>query len=77
MSRYDERLEEFVRGRRFARMSKPVRNRADVWCDACGSMQARVLFGIRDESSAQVFLLVNTACNSWRHEERLFDRSFV
>jgi hypothetical protein len=54
MSRYEERLDAFAEGRRFARMSRPVRNRADTWCDACGSVQARVLFGVKDERSAQV-----------------------
>jgi hypothetical protein len=57
MSRYEERLDAFVRGRRFARMSRPVRNRADSWCDACGSVQARVLFGVQEEVSKAVYFV--------------------
>jgi hypothetical protein len=57
MSRYEERLDAFAEGRRFARMSRPVRNRADTWCDACGSVQARVLFGLKDERSEQVYFV--------------------
>ena len=57
MSRYEERLNAFAEGRRFARMSRPVRNRADTWCDACGSVQARVLFGLKDERSEQVYFV--------------------
>jgi hypothetical protein len=57
MSRYEERLDAFVQGRRFARMSRPVRNRADSWCDACGSVQARVLFGVQEEASKAVYFV--------------------
>jgi hypothetical protein len=57
MSRYEERLDAFARGRRFARMSRPVRNRADSWCDACGSVQARVLFGVQEEQSKAVYFV--------------------
>jgi hypothetical protein len=57
MSRYAERLDAFARGRRFARMSRPVRNRADSWCDACGSVQARVLFGVQEEASKAVYFV--------------------
>jgi hypothetical protein len=57
MSSYEDRLDAFVRGRRFARMSRPVRNRADSWCDACGSVQARVLFGVQEEASKAVYFV--------------------
>jgi hypothetical protein len=57
MSSYEQRLDNFAGGRRFARMSRPVRNRADAWCDACGSIQARVLFGIKDEQTGSVYFV--------------------
>jgi hypothetical protein len=57
MSRYAERLDAFAHGRRFARMSRPVRNRADSWCDACGSVQARVLFGVQEEQTKAVYFV--------------------
>jgi hypothetical protein len=57
MSHYQERLDNFAAGRRFARMRRPVRNRADAWCDACGSVQARLLFGVKDEPSGEVYFV--------------------
>jgi hypothetical protein len=57
MSHYQERLDAFAAGRRFARMRRPVRNRADSWCDACGSVQARLLFGVKDERSGEVYFV--------------------
>ncbi len=57
MADYQERLDAFAEGRKFARMSRPIRNRADGWCDACGSVLARVLFGIRDERSREVYFV--------------------
>jgi hypothetical protein len=55
--RYEERLDAFAEGRRFARMSRPVRNRADSWCDACGSIQARVLFGVQEQDTKEVYFV--------------------
>lgn len=66
MSRYEERLDGFAQGRRFALMSRPVRNRADSWCDACGSVQARILFGLKDEASEQVYFVGSTVSSRWR-----------
>jgi hypothetical protein len=55
--RSEERLDAFAEGRRFARMSQPVRNRADSWCDACGSIQARVLFGVQEQGTKEVYFV--------------------
>jgi hypothetical protein len=55
--RYEERLDAFAQGRRFARMSRPVRNRADSWCDACGSIQARVLFGVQEQDTKEGYFV--------------------
>ncbi len=57
MSSYQERLDAFAEGKRLARMSRPLRNRADAWCDACGSVQARVLFGVKDERTQRVYFV--------------------
>jgi hypothetical protein len=57
MRSYQERLDAFAEGRTFARMSRPIRNRADGWCDACGSVQARILFGVKDERSRKVYFV--------------------
>jgi hypothetical protein len=57
MSSYAERIDDFAEGKRLARMSRPIRNRADAWCDACGSVQARVLFGVKDEHTERVYFV--------------------
>ena len=57
MSSYQERLDAFAEGRKFARMRRPIRNRADGWCDACGSVQASILFGIKDERRRKVYFV--------------------
>jgi hypothetical protein len=57
MSGYEERLAAFAGDQRFARMSQPVRNRADAWCDACGSVQARLLFGLKAEQGGEVYFV--------------------
>jgi hypothetical protein len=55
--KYAERLNAFAEGRRFARTSQPVRTRADSWCDACGSIQARVLFGVQEQQTKEVYFV--------------------
>src|SRR5215831_4589368 len=57
MSSYVERLDTFAEGKRLARMRRPIRNRADTWCDACGSVQARVLFGVQDERTQRAYFV--------------------
>ena len=57
MSAYEQRLDEFAEGKRLVRLSKPVRDRADAKCDACGSIQPRTLYGQKDEDSGRYYFV--------------------
>ena len=37
MATYEEKLIAFARGKKLLRLPRPLRNRADAFCDACGS----------------------------------------
>ena len=54
---YVKKLEAFIEGKTFTRLSRPVRNRADAWCDACGSLEPRILFGLREEETKHYFFV--------------------
>lgn len=38
----------FAQDKKFLRISRPIRGRADGLCDACGSTQPRTLYGLTD-----------------------------
>ena len=61
MATYEQRLATFVQGRQFTRLSRPIRDRADAVCDACGSTQARTLFVLKDEESGR-YAFVGDTC---------------
>ena len=50
MLTYEQRLAEFAHGKRLLRLPRPVRDRADAYCDACGSNQPRTLYALKDLS---------------------------
>ncbi len=50
MLTYEQRLAEFAQGKRLLRLPRPVRDRADAFCDACGSSQPRTLYVLKDLS---------------------------
>ena len=60
MPTYEQRLAGFVKGRQFTRLSRPIRDRADAVCDACGSTQARTLFVLKDEESGRYSFVGDT-----------------
>ena len=57
MSSYQERLDDFVRDCTFVQFRHPMRNRDGAWCDACGSGQPGLLYGLRDEGSGRCFFV--------------------
>ena len=61
MLTYEQRLAEFARGRRLLRLPRPVRGRADAYCDACGSSQPRTLYALKDLSRDR-YHFVGDAC---------------
>ncbi len=48
MATYEQKLTLFVQGKRLLRLPRPVRDRADACCDACGSTQPRTLYPPRN-----------------------------
>ena len=57
---YEQRLDEFARGKSLLRLSRPVRDRADAVCDACGSALPRMLYGLKDETCGRYYFVGDT-----------------
>ena len=57
MSGYEQKLDDFARGKTFRRLSQPIRDRADTFCDACGSNQPRILYGLKEKQSGRYFFV--------------------
>ena len=57
MDQYQQRLDEFAPGKELVRLSRPVRDRANSFCDACGSIQPRVLFAVKELSSDHCYFV--------------------
>jgi hypothetical protein len=60
MATYEQKLNEFVQGKRLLRLPRPIRDRADVFCDACGSSQPRTLYALKDLESDRYYFLGET-----------------
>ncbi len=60
MFTYEEKLSEFSQGKRLQRLPRPVRDRADACCDACGSSLPRTLYPIKDLESERYFFVGDT-----------------
>ena len=52
MATYEEKLTAFARGQKLLRLPRPLRNRADAFCDACGSTRPRTLCALKDWNQA-------------------------
>lgn len=63
MTTYDEQLAEFANEKKFQRLVRPLRGRADASCDACGSSQPRTLYGLKEFESRR-FYFVGQNCLS-------------
>ena len=60
MTSYERKLDEFAEGKNLIRLSRPVRDRADASCDACGSTQPRTLYALKDHDSGRYFFVGDT-----------------
>ena len=60
MLTYEQRLAEFAHGKRLLRLPRPVRDRADAFCDACGSSQPRTLYTLKDLESERYYFVGDT-----------------
>ncbi|MCZ6535509.1 MAG: hypothetical protein O6914_06005 [Chloroflexi bacterium] len=57
MATYEQKLTLFVQGKRLLRLSRPVRDRADACCDACGSTQPRTLYPLKELDSGRHYFV--------------------
>ena len=57
MLRYEEKITRFTQDKQFQRLSRPVRDRADAVCDACGSTQPRTLYGLTDVETGRHYFV--------------------
>lgn len=60
MPTYEQKLNEFSQGKRLLRLPRPLRDRADGYCDACGSSQPRTLYTIKDLESERYYFVGDT-----------------
>ena len=61
MATYEERIAAFAQGKRLLRMPRPIRNRADAFCDACGSTRPTNLCALKDLESGRYYF-TGTTC---------------
>ena len=55
MSNYEEKLSAFADGKRLLRLPRPIRDRADAFCDACGSTLPRNLCALKDLETGRYY----------------------
>ncbi len=60
MLTYEQRLAEFAHDKKLLRLPRPVRDRADAFCDACGSSQPRTLYSLKDLESERYYFVGDT-----------------
>ena len=60
MPTYEQKLDEFAEGKRLIRLARPIRDRADAFCDACGSTQPRTLYVLEDLDSERNYFVEDT-----------------
>ena len=57
MATYEQKLTLFAEGKRLLRLPRPVRDRADAFCDACGSTQPRTLYPLKELDSGRHYFV--------------------
>ena len=60
MLTYEQGLAEFAHGKRLLLLPRPVRDRADAFCAACGSSQPRTLYALKDLESERYYFVGDT-----------------
>ncbi len=60
MTTYEQKLTLFIQGKRLLRLPRPVRDRADACCDACGSTQPRTLYPLKELESERHYFVGDT-----------------
>ena len=57
MATYEQKLTLFLQGKRLLCVPRPVRDRADAFCDACGSTQPRTLYPLQELDSGRHYFV--------------------
>ncbi len=60
MPTYEQKFTDFAQGKRLLRLARPIRDRADAFCDACGSTQPRTLYALEDLDSERHYFVGDT-----------------
>ena len=60
MPSYDQKLAAFTEGKSLIRLPRPIRDRADASCDACGSNHPRTLYALQESESNRYYFVGNT-----------------
>ncbi len=60
MLSYEQKLAAFTEGKSLIRLPRPIRDRADSCCDACGSNHPRSLYALKDSESNRHYFVGNT-----------------
>ena len=60
MPSYEQKINSFAEGKSLLRLARPIRNRADAFCDACGSAQARKLYALADLETGRHYFVGET-----------------
>ena len=60
MPTYEQKLAEFAQGKRLLRLARPIRDRADAFCDARGSTQPRTLYALADMDTERHYFVGDT-----------------
>ncbi len=55
MTTYQQKLAAFTQEKNLLRLTRPIRNRADAFCDACGSTRPRTLCTLKDLESGRYY----------------------
>ena len=74
MLRYEEKIATFAQNKQFLRLSRPVRDRADAVCDACGSTQPRTLYGLTDVETGRHFFVGDSCLKELVKRESILRR---
>ena len=60
MPSYEQKLTAFAKDKRLLRLARPIRDRADAYCDACGSTLPRTLYALKDLASERHYFVGET-----------------
>ncbi len=73
---YEERLSQFVQGKRLRRFRGMLRTPRNTFCDACGSSLPSYLLGLRDMETRRDYF-VGANCTSRLSQMLVLERPYV